>query len=129
MFAEFMEQYGLSLIGAILTAILGFLGIVAKNMAQKWLDTKEKKQIAEQVVLFVEQVYKALGGAEKLKIALDSAREMLAERGIVYSELEMRVMIESVLAQYNGVFWVGHKDKEEIEKAQEEAEMIVDSIG
>lgn len=128
MFAEFMEQYGLSLIGAILTAILGFLGIVAKNMAQKWLDTKEKKQIAEQVVLFVEQVYKALGGQEKLKIALDAAREMLAERGIVYSELEMRVMIESVLARYNGVFWGGHKDKEDIEKAQEEAKMIVDSI-
>ena len=62
MFAEFMEQYGLSLIGAILTAILGFIGIAVKRMAQKWLDTKEKKQIAEQVVLFVEQVYKALGG-------------------------------------------------------------------
>lgn len=106
MFAEFMEQYGLSLIGAILTAVIGFIGIAVKRMAQRWLDTKEKRLVAEQVVRFAEQVYKTLGGQEKLKIALEAAADMLAERGISYNEMEMRVMIESVLAKLNGVFWL-----------------------
>lgn len=104
MFAEFMENYGISLIGAILTAVLGFLGIVLKNMAQRYINTREKRKIARNVVLFVEQVYKDAGGEEKLNQALSAASEMLAEQGITFNELEMRVLIESALAELNKVF-------------------------
>ena len=79
MFEEFMQTYGLSLIGAIVTAILGFVGIAIKRSVQRYLDTKEKRRIAKNVVLFVEQVYKNCGGEEKLEQALYAAKEMLAE--------------------------------------------------
>lgn len=106
MFAEFMQQYGLSLIGAIITAVLGFLGIIFKRMIQRYIDTKEKRRVAKNVVMFVEQVYKGqkVHGEEKLNRALEAAQEMLAESGIVFNELEMRVLIESFLAQMNNVF-------------------------
>ena len=106
MFAEFMQQYGLSLIGAIATALVGFLGIYFKRMIQRKLDTAEKRRVAKNVVMFVEQVYKGqkVHGEEKLNRALEAAQEMLAESGIVFNELEMRVLIESFLAQMNDVF-------------------------
>lgn len=106
MFAEFMQSYGLSLVGAILTALVGFLGIYFKRMIQRKLDTAEKRRVAKNVVMFVEQVYKGqkVHGEEKLNRALEAAQEMLAESGIVFNELEMRVLIESFLAQMNDVF-------------------------
>ena len=104
MFAEFMENYGLSLVGAIATALVGFIGIYFKRMIQQKLDTAEKRRVAKNVVMFVEQVYKGVGGEEKLNRAMEAAQEMLAESGITFNELEMRVLIESFLAQMNDVF-------------------------
>lgn len=104
MFAEFMSTYGISLIGSIITAIIGFLGILIKRMIEKYLNTKEKRKIAKDVVMFVEQVYKGCHGEEKLNYALEAAKEMLIEAGIGFNELEMRVLIESFLAQMNDVF-------------------------
>ena len=104
MFAEFMENYGLSLVDAIATALVGFICIYFKRMIQRKLDTAEKRRIAKNVVLFVEQVYKGVGGEEKLNRAMEAAQEMLAESGITFNELEMRVLIESFLAQMNDVF-------------------------
>lgn len=116
MFAEFMATYGLSLIGTIITAIIGFIGIALKRMIQKYLDTREKRKVAREVVMFVEQVYKGCHGEEKLNYALEAAKEMLLESGISFNELEMRVMIESVLAELNNAF---DKTKEELDKEPE----------
>ena len=99
-----MSTYGISLIGSIITAIIGFLGILIKRMIEKYLNTKEKRKIAKDVVMFVEQVYKGCHVEEKLNYALEAAKEMLIEAGIGFNELEMRVLIESFLAQMNDVF-------------------------
>ena len=111
MFAEFIETYGATIIGTIITAVLGFIGIAAKRMAQKWLDTAEKRRVAREVVTFVEQVYKTCHGEEKLNYALEAAREMLLDQGITFNELEMRVLIESFLGEMNKVFEDGDGDK------------------
>lgn len=101
---EFIAQYGTQIIYTALTVIFGALAMAAKRLAKKVLDRKEKKQVAREVVLFVEQVYKDVGGEEKLNQALSAASEMLAEQGITFNELEMRVLIESALAELNKVF-------------------------
>ena len=101
---EFIAQYGTQIIYTALTVIFGALAMAAKRLAKKVLDRKEKKQVAREVVLFVEQVYKDVGGEEKLNQALSAASEMLAEQGIAFNELEMRVLIESALAELNRVF-------------------------
>ena len=89
---------------AIITAIAGYIGIALKNLYAKYLNNKTKRDVAESVVQFVEQVYKDLHGEEKLMAALSAAEEMLAEKGITVTDLEMRVLIEAALAKFNDAF-------------------------
>lgn len=118
---EFIAQYGTQIIYTALTVIFGALAMAAKRLAKKVLDSKEKKQVAREVVMFVEQVYKEnIHGEEKLNAALETAKEMLAERGIVFYELEMRVLIESVLGEMNRVFEEDDDDKDEQDLPVEE---------
>ena len=104
MFAEFINTYGVQLMYAVITAIAGYIGIVAKNMVTKYLNDKTKKDVARNAVQFVEQVCKNLHGEEKLNEALLAAAEMLAEKGISITELELRVLVEAAVAEFNKAF-------------------------
>ena len=104
MFTQFINTYGVQILYALLTAIAGYLGIVIKNLYTKYINNKTKQDVAKSVVKFVEQVYKDLHGEEKLNAALAAATEMLAENDITVSELEMRVLIEAALAEFNNAF-------------------------
>ena len=104
MFAEFINTYGMQILYTILTAIAGWLGIVIKNLVQKYINDKTKKDVAKNAVKFVEQVYKDLHGDEKLNEALTAASAMLAEKGITITDLELRVLIEAAVAEFNGAF-------------------------
>ena len=104
MFVEFIDSYGMQLLYAIITAIAGYIGIVLKNLVKKYLDDKTKKAVAKSAVQFVEQVYKDLHGEDKLMAALSAAEEVLAEKGIIVTELEMRVLIEAAVAEFNEAF-------------------------
>ena len=79
MFAEFINTYGLEILYALITAIAGYLGIVAKNLYTKYINDKTKEAVAKTVVQGVEQIYKDLHGEEKLSVALEAASTMLAE--------------------------------------------------
>lgn len=104
MFAEFINTYGMQILYTILMAIAGYIGIVAKNLYTKYINDKTKKAVAKSVVMFVEQVYKDLHGEDKLMAALSAAEEMLAEKGITVTDLEMRVLIEAAVAEFNNAF-------------------------
>ena len=104
MFAEFINTYGMQIMYAIITAIAGYVGIVVKNLVTKYLNDKTKKEVAKNAVQFVEQVYKNLHGEDKLAEALVAASEMLAEKGITITELELRVLVEAAVAEFNKAF-------------------------
>ena len=104
MFAEFINLYGMQILYAIITAIAGYVGIVIKNLFTKYINDKTKAAVAKTAVQFVEQVYKDLHGEDKLNEALAAASEMLAEKSIAVSELEMRVLIEAAVAEFNEAF-------------------------
>lgn len=104
MFAEFINAYGLQIMYAIITAIAGYIGIVIKNLVTKYLNDKTKRDVAKSAVKFVEQVYKDIHGEEKLAEALVAASEMLAEKGITVTDLELRVLIEAAVAEFNEAF-------------------------
>ena len=114
MFVEFINQYGLQILYTVVMAIAGYVGIVIKNLATKYINDKTKRDVAKTAVQFVEQVYKDLHGEEKLNAALSAASEMLAEKGIHVSDLEMRVLLEAAVAEFNKVF-----DKTEVEVVKE----------
>lgn len=104
MFAEFINAYGTQILNTLVTAIFGYLGIVAKNLLKKWFQDKTKKEVARNAVKFVEQVFKNLHGDDKLNEALKAASEMLAEKGITITELELRVLVEAAVAEFNKAF-------------------------
>ena len=104
MFMEIINTYGLEIIGAILTALAGAIGLAIKKLAAKHIDTKVKREIARTVVQGVEQLYKHLDGKEKLNKALEAAAEMLAGNGITVTDLELRMLLEAAVGEFNNVF-------------------------
>lgn len=108
---QVISEYGMQIIGSILTALFTYIGLVAKQYANKILNDKTKKSIAKTVVSAIEQCYKELNGPEKLQKAMESASEMLNEQGIKCTDVELRLLLESALAEFNKVF---EKDKEKV---------------
>lgn len=104
LFLQFINEYGTTILYTILTALFGYFGLVAKKYFDKWFATKEKKEIAKEVVQFVEQVHKTLNGEEKFMKAMEAMSQMLAEKGIFITELEMKVLIEAAVAEFNKAF-------------------------
>lgn len=101
----FISEYGTTILYAVLTAIAGYLGIVAKQMYAKYINDKTKQAVAKTVVQAVEQIYTDLHGEDKLNKALTAASEMLAEKGITITDLELRMLIEAALAEFNNAFY------------------------
>lgn len=102
--ADFLSLYGMEILYAVVTAVAGYLGIVIKNLCTKYINDKTKTAVAKTAVQFVEQVYKDLHGEEKLNCALSAASEMLGEKGITTSDLELRYLIEAAVAEFNNAF-------------------------
>ena len=104
LFMNFINEYGTTILYTILTAIAGYLGVVIKNLYAKYVNDKTKQDVAKTVVKAVEQIYTDLHGEEKLNKAVSSAAEILTEKGITITELELRILIESALAEFNNAF-------------------------
>lgn len=99
--AEMFSTYVLPVLAAALTALAGFLGTQLKALYRRWVDDKTKEAVVRTCVKAVEQLYHDLGGPEKLEKAQEGVRQMLEEKGISISQLEMDLLIESVVAEFN----------------------------
>ena len=100
-FKEFVSEYGLLIIYTLLTAIAGFIGTQIKRLYEKHINTDRKRRVVETCVKAVEQLYRDLDGAEKLEKAKENIFAMLTQDGIEITELEMDMLIESVVAEFN----------------------------
>lgn len=98
---DFLKEYGFTIIYAILTAIAAFIGKQIKNVYQNRVDDKTKREIVETCVMAVEQLYQQLSGSEKLERAKESIVEILETKGIAITTLELDMLIESVVAEFN----------------------------
>ena len=98
---EIFVTYGLPVIAAALTAFAGFIGTQVKKLYEKYINDKTKEAVVRTCVKAAEQLYHDLGGPEKLKKAQEGAVEMLNEKGIPISELELNLLIESVVSEFN----------------------------
>ncbi len=101
---EIVNAYGAEILGAILTALAGVVGLAVKNLATKYINTSVKRSVARTVVQGVEQLYKDLHGKEKLDKAMEAAADMLLENGITVTALELRMLIEAAVGEFNQVF-------------------------
>ena len=98
---EIISNFLLPVIAAAVTGLAGFIGMQLKKIYQKHVDDKTKEAVVRTCVKAVEQLYHDLGGPEKLEKAKDGIQEMLKEKGIAISELEMDLLIESVVSEFN----------------------------
>lgn len=96
------ELFGTYLIPAVVTvvgAIASWIGVQLKKLYTDKVNTKEKQDVVERTVTYIQQVYGDLKGEEKLEKALETASGWLTSKGINVSDSELRVLIES--AVYN----------------------------
>lgn len=100
-FADFIQQYGPTILYAILTAVAGFLGAQAKRIYEKISNDKIKKSVAETVVKAVEQLYRDYDGETKKEKAIEGITEMLEQKGIPISNIEIDMLIEAVVSEFN----------------------------
>lgn len=123
---EIFASYILPVILAALTALAGYLGTRLKTLYEKYVNDKTKEAVVRTCVKAAEQLYHDLSGAEKLKKAQEGVVEMLNEKGIPISELEMNLLIEAVVSEFNYGF--AAPGKTENPKAETETEEAVEEV-
>ena len=111
MILEFINQYGYMILYAALTAIAGFLGAQIKKRIDRVTADEEKRKAVETVIKAVEQMYQDLSGREKLEKAKENILAILQSTDIAISEVEMDMLIEACVAEFNLAF---------LQKAKEE---------
>lgn len=98
---EIFVTYVLPVLAAAITALAGFFGSQLKALYQKYVNDRTKEAVVRTCVKAVEQLYHDLNGPEKFEAAKKGVEEMLNEKGIPISELELNLLIESVVAEFN----------------------------
>lgn len=111
MFNDFIKEYGLTILYAIVTAVAGFLATQFKRLYEQYVNTETKQKCAETVCKAIEQMYQDLHGEEKYLKAQEALGQMLAEKGIIITELECEMLIESAIAEFNKVWDKGDKNE------------------
>lgn len=97
---EFIATYGTTILYTVLTAIASYVGLAVKRVYEKYVNDKTKKDVVETTCKYVEQLYVDLSGEEKLAMAINGATELLAEKGIMISEVELRMLIEATVNSF-----------------------------
>lgn len=101
---SFIENYGATILSTIVTVLASYIGIVIKRIYQKYINDQTKKDVVATCVQAVEQIYKDIHGKDKLNKCIESASDMLTEKGIKISDLEIRMLIESAVNAANKSF-------------------------
>ena len=109
---ESFGAYVLPAIVSLVAAAAAFLGNQLKRLYEKYINDKTKQSVVRTCVKAVEQLYHDLGGPEKLEKAKASAVEMLNEKGIPITDLELSMLIESAVSEFN----YGFSQTVEVEK-------------
>ena len=73
-------------IASVIAILFGVLGAKLKSVYDTKIKTDTAKIVVDDVVKFVQQVYKDLDGPEKLQKALTEASTILNEKGISISD-------------------------------------------
>lgn len=101
---EVFTTYALEIVKAIVLMIAGYVGIVIKNLAAKYITTDTAKKVADTTVKYVEQIYTDIHGEDKLNKAIALASDILEQKAINISETELRAMLEAAVKEMNDKF-------------------------
>ena len=91
---EFINQYGVTFIHSVVALIISYVSIVAKNIYKNYINDRTKKEVVKMVCQAINQLYPNASGSDKLNQAIINTKEILMEKGIILSDLELRMYIE-----------------------------------
>ena len=91
-------------LGIVLTMLTARAGAMVKRVSEEAKNTDNVSFFAKLCVLASQQINHTLSGEEKMKFALSNFSAFLKKRGISLSEEEMRVYLESAVAEFKGAF-------------------------
>ena len=100
---EYMELLNQSLnilIPALATLIAGWFAVLGAKMKSSYeekVNAQVKKDVVKSTVEYVQQVYNAFDGETKLAKAIEQATLVLSEKGIMVSEMELKMLIEAAV--------------------------------
>ena len=92
---EFTKEYGLDIIHSIVMGVFSYIALDIKKEYKKRVQDKTKKDVVKMVCNYVNEVYSNTNGEEKINIALTSTKEILKEKGITISNLELKVLLHN----------------------------------
>ena len=96
-----MKEMLMDLLPIVIAAIGTFIIGIIKAKYTEYVNTDTKKELAMLTVRYVEQVFKALHGKDKLEKAKSAFVDMLNEKGIEVSEAEINMLLEAAVHQMN----------------------------
>lgn len=94
---DFIEQYGATLMYAILTSVISYIGIQIKQIIKKYTENEIQKDVVKRVCKAIEQQHKNLNGEEKLQLAIINTKNILENHGIRIDDFGLRIFIESTV--------------------------------
>ena len=98
---DIIFQTVIAAIASGVAATLGYIGLKIKGYVEEKYNIHIKKETAEQCVKAVEQLYHDLQGCEKLEKCKTNVIQMLAQKGIDITDLELDMFIEAAVAEMN----------------------------
>jgi hypothetical protein len=87
------------------TAIAGLVGTKAKSFLEKKEFSFITKEVIEDTVQYVEQVYKDTKGEEKLNKVLESVQNQLQSKGIEVTADELKIKIEAAVYKLTNSYY------------------------
>ncbi len=101
---EIVFEALLSVVGVVLTAVIGrIVAVVGKGLKERFSE-ESIMSAAYTVVGAVEMMYREAGGEEKMQWALSLLEDRLKGKGIDLSREEMRLFLESAVAEWKRAF-------------------------
>lgn len=100
MFATYISTYGVELLHLMLNGVIAFVAAWVGKILKAFINDEVKRRVAKTCCKAVEQMYKDLNGEDKYNMACEFIEEMLAEKNITISALEIKMLIEEVCADF-----------------------------
>ena len=112
---QFLEIL-MPILATFLTAAFTYLGNKIKNTYETKLKNETAKTIVDDTVRYIQQVYKDLNGTEKLEKAIEKAQEVLKSKGIILTDVEINMLIESSVYTLKNILLEPKEEKVEEKK-------------
>ena len=117
---NFVTDYGFHIIATAITGILSYIGVNIKNTLKQYYQHKLEKEEAEMVYHEIEELYPNLTKEEKIQKMVTVLGQILKEKKIQVTNLELQILIESTIHKTtspkdtnNNLSWIKNKVKKE----------------